>query len=339
MKNSISDSVKEFLEENRIQYTVSDDGRVMIEGDLYLSSLTSVPEGFSPTAGGDLYLRSLTSVPEGFNPTAGGDLWLDSLTSVPEGFNPTAGGDLDLRSLTSVPEGFNPTVGGTLDLSSLTSAPEGFNPTAGRDLDLSSLTSVPEGFSPTAGGAIYLNSLTSVPEGFSPTAGGAIYLGRECGIKTGGLPEKFNEKLRADLELKFNIKGFTIADGILARIIHSRGALKKVMICGQTKTSWLASDDKGNHAHGDTMREAREELAFKTGDRDVSQYRNLPLDIVKTPKEWAFVYRNITGACGQGTKMFMARQKLKKSYTLSEIIAATNGAYGHESFVRCVKGD
>jgi hypothetical protein len=65
--------------------------------------------------GGDLDLSSLTSIPEGFNPTVGGDLYLSSLTSIPEGFNPTVGGDLDLRSLTSIPEGFNPTVGGDLD--------------------------------------------------------------------------------------------------------------------------------------------------------------------------------------------------------------------------------
>jgi len=81
---------------------------------LYLSSLTSIPEGFNPTVGGDLYLSSLTSIPEGFNPTVGGYLYLSSLTSIPEGFNPTVGGDLDLSSLTSIPEGFNPTVGGDL---------------------------------------------------------------------------------------------------------------------------------------------------------------------------------------------------------------------------------
>ena len=68
---------------------------------------------------GSLYLSSLTSIPEGFNPTCGGSLDLGSLTSIPEGFNPTCGGYLDLRSLTSIPEGFNPTCGGSLYLGSL----------------------------------------------------------------------------------------------------------------------------------------------------------------------------------------------------------------------------
>ena len=113
-------------------------GKEHVGGDLYLRSVTSIPEGFNPTVGGDLYLRSVTSIPEGFNPTVGGGLDLSSVTSIPEGFNPTVGGDLDLRSVTSIPEGFNPTVGGGLYLSSVTSIPEGFNPTVGGGLDLSS---------------------------------------------------------------------------------------------------------------------------------------------------------------------------------------------------------
>ena len=52
----------------------------------------------------------------------GGSLYLSGLTSIPEGFNPTVGGSLDLSGLTSIPEGFNPTVGGSLDLSGLTAS-------------------------------------------------------------------------------------------------------------------------------------------------------------------------------------------------------------------------
>ena len=96
-------------------------GEVKIDRSLYLSGLTSIPEGFNPTVGGSLDLRGLTSIPEGFNPTVGGDLYLDGLTSIPDGFNPTVGGYLDLDGLTSIPEGFNPTVGGYLDLRGLTS--------------------------------------------------------------------------------------------------------------------------------------------------------------------------------------------------------------------------
>jgi hypothetical protein len=171
-------------------------GKEECRGSLYLSSLTSIPEGFNPTVGGELYLSSLTSIPEGFNPTVGGSLDLSSLTSIPEGFNPTVGGELYLSSLTSIPEGFNPTVGGELYLSSLTSIPEGFNPTVGGSLYLSSLTSIPEGFNPTVGGSLYLRSLTSIPEGFNPTVGGSLDLRSLTSI-----PEGFNPTVGGSLDL------------------------------------------------------------------------------------------------------------------------------------------
>src|ERR1017187_3771839 len=91
MKNEITEFCK--------MYNLTEDqffGKEKFGGDLYLSSLTSIPKGFNPTVGGYLYLRSLTSIPKGFNPTVGGYLDLSSLTSIPKGFNPTVGGYLDL---------------------------------------------------------------------------------------------------------------------------------------------------------------------------------------------------------------------------------------------------
>ena len=139
--------------------------------------------------------------------------------------------------------------------------------------------------------------------------------------------------------MRFNAKGFTIADGILARILQARGNVKKIMICGKNETSWLASDDKGNHAHAETMKEALEELAFKTGERDIESYRNMPVETVKSPQEWAFIYRMVTGACKSGTKHFMSgKGELKPSYTLAEIIQETRGAFGHEKFLEVLGG-
>jgi len=138
------------------------------KGDLYLGSLTTVPEGFAPQAGGNLNLRSLVAAPEGFAPQAGGDLYLGSLTTVPEGFAPKAGGYLNLGSLTAVHKGFAPQAGGGLNLSSLTTVPEGFAPQAGGSLNLSSLVAAPEGFAPKAGGSLDLRSLVAAPEGFAP---------------------------------------------------------------------------------------------------------------------------------------------------------------------------
>jgi len=122
MKKEIKDFCKKHnISENQFY------GKENIKGNLYLPSVTTLPDGFNPTVGGDLDLGSVTSLPEGFNPTVGGDLDLRSVTNLPDGFNPTVGGNLDLRSVTTLPDGFNPTVGGYLYLGSVTNLPDGFN--------------------------------------------------------------------------------------------------------------------------------------------------------------------------------------------------------------------
>ena len=60
------------------------------KGWLYLSSLTTIPDGFKlpDSIGGSLDLRSLTTIPDGFKlpDSIGGSLYLSSLTTIPDGF-------------------------------------------------------------------------------------------------------------------------------------------------------------------------------------------------------------------------------------------------------------
>jgi hypothetical protein len=63
----------------------------------------------------------------------------------------------------------------------------------------------------------------------------------------------------------------------------------------------------------------------------------MPMLTKKTPTEWAYIYREITGACRYGTDVFMSGKKLKKTYTLEQIIEETKEQYGHDKFVECVK--
>jgi len=129
------------------------------------------------------------------------------------------------------------------------------------------------------------------------------------------------------------------SDGIFSRVISTRGNVKKVKT-DSDEVLYVASDDKGNHAHAPTMREALQELAFKTDERDIEQYRNMPLDTKKTPTEWGIAYRMVTGACQSGTKMFMqSKGKLKKHYTLAEILEQTRGAFGHDVFSKVTRGE
>ena len=94
---------------------------------------------------------------------------------------------------------------------------------------------------------------------------------------------------------------------------------------------YIASNSK-NNAHGRTMKEAIEELHFKEASRDIQKYRNMPISTKKTPKEWAHIYRTITGACKLGTEMFMEEKKLKKNYSLKEILEETKNSYGGKRF-------
>jgi hypothetical protein len=312
MKNNIQKFCKEIgITENQF-YGINP----TVSGSLHLHNLTSVPEGFNPTVGGSLHLHNLTSVPEGFNPTVGGSLHLHNLTSVPEGFNPVVGGSLDLCSLTSVPKGFNPTVGGSLHLHNLTSVPEGFNPVVGGSLDLCSLTSIPEGFNPTVGGSLDLYSLTSVPKGFNKRD----YEGKNI------------------TKIEWQDGKYIKVDGIFCEVIKRRGNVYIVKTINNINRFYIVTDGY-NYSHGKSIKEAREDLLYKVGNRDKSVYNNLTLDSILSFKESIECYRIITGACLFGVKEFVDNKSIskRKKYKISEIIKLTQGYYGNNEFSKYFK--
>ena len=89
MTEEINKQIK-LLKKYGVNDYVIENGRIVINGSLWLNSLTTAPENFleGATINGSLYLRSLTTVPENFlnGATINGWLWLDSLTIVPENF-------------------------------------------------------------------------------------------------------------------------------------------------------------------------------------------------------------------------------------------------------------
>ena len=294
------------------KYGITDDqftGKEKINCDLYLRSLTSIPEGFNPTVGGVLYLSSLTSIPEGFNPTVGGDLDLDSLTSIPEGFNPTVGGSLYLRSLTSIPEGFNPTVGGSLYLNSLTSIPEGFNPTVGGSLYLRSLTSIPEGFNPTVGGWLDLNN-------------GSKYIGAT---------------VYTNLFWQKNGRRYAKIDGLFCQILSEKTQTLQGKEYKLFSAKRIAKDEtffivkyEGFYSHGNDIHKAVSDLQFKINAEKIKKEPILP-DTTITVNH----YRIITGACELGCKQWMEQNNITAdSITAKELlpILEKTNAYGLQKF-------
>jgi hypothetical protein len=316
-----------------------------IEGSLYLGSLTSIPDTFNPTVGGNLYLGSLTSIPDTFNPTVGGGLDLCSLTSIPDGFNPTVGGYLNLGSLTSIPDTFNPTVGGNLDLRSLTSIPDTFNPTVGGYLNLGSLTSIPDTFNPTVGGGLYLELLTSIPDTFNPTVGGYLDLESLTSI-----PDTFNPTVGGSLWLSKGLScdhtklsenylfswqdgKYISVDGIFTEVVKKKGNVYHVKKLNNDKIFYLITDGE-KWSHGDTLKEAKEDLVYKVTNKTKDDYKDLNKSSVLTFEESVVCYRVITGACSFGVKDFVKNKlgKVEKSYSIETIIEKTIGCYGNENF-------
>jgi hypothetical protein len=309
-------------------------GKEMINGSLWLHSLTEIPEGFNPTVSDSLNLNSVTEIPKGFNPTVGGYLYLSSLTEIPEGFNPIVERDLYLRLLKTIPEGFNPTVGGGLFLQSVTKIPKGFNPTVGRSLRLNSLKQIPKGFNPTVGGSLDLESVKEIPQGFNPTVGWIINLSSVTQI-----PQGFN---RSDYENKrislLQWDKYILCDDRFSEVISKKGNVWKLKNIGKDKIYYLVTDGNGKYAHGDSIKEAKGDLIYKISNRDVSQYQNIDLDEKYSFVECISMYRSITGSCSTGVKNFIETNGIKKqSYSVNDIIGITKNNYGNESFNKFFK--
>ena len=123
-------------------------------------------------------------------------------------------------------------------------------------------------------------------------------------------------------------------DGILSVVDSHHGNVWSVHKLGSNKRTYIVTDGENHYAHGDTLEEARRDLLYKICDRDKSEYEGLTLDSELPYNEAVECYRVITGACAAGTRNFCENilPTRKESYTIREIIALTEGQYGHETF-------
>ena len=294
-----------------------------IKCSINLPDVKKIPKGFNPTVHGGLYLNNVRKTPKGFNPIVGLRLHLRGATKIPKGFNPTVGGHLDLNGMTHISDGFNPIVGGHLNLDSVTKIPKGFNPTVGGGLHLDSVTKVPKGFNPTVGSGLHLDSVTKVPKGFNPTVGGYVYskltipytkLGNNPIIWEGGKYIK--------------------VDGLFTEVVYKRGNVYQVKKIGNPKEFYLVTDGT-KWAHGDTLKQAYQDLVYKVTNRSKKDFEHLTLDSVLTFEDSVACYRTITGACSFGTRDFVQSNGIEeKDRTVLEIIELTRGSYGNDLFVQ-----
>ena len=195
----------------------------------------------------------------------------------------------------------------------------------------------------TVGGTLYCRGAgTSASFPKLPTVGGTLYCsGADTSASFPQLKktEVGSATAQTSVERAFRRKGFLFTDGILARLEKARELkdgtrVHRVVVVGKTQTSYCIEVD-GTYSHGETMKEARESLLYKIGERDKSKYEGWELDRKITKREAIESYRVITGACESGVRHFVETQgKLKRRYTVREVIEITRGQYGNEEYAK-----
>ncbi|SEA59665.1 hypothetical protein SAMN05192529_13153, partial [Arachidicoccus rhizosphaerae] len=180
-------------------------------------------------------------------------------------------------------------------------------------------------------------SLTSIPEGFNPTVGGSLDLRPNC-IKPEGWKKSEHENMPVNIPEPFIKWGkgkgdYIYCDGRFSEVISKKGNIWELKDLGKNNRYYLVSDGKGKYAHGETIKEAREDLVFKISNRDKSEYKGLDVD-KKFPYEKCIeMYRVITGACSAGTKNFIVSRKIQpQAFTIRCMVKLTKGEYGANAF-------
>ena len=122
-------------------------------------------------------------------------------------------------------------------------------------------------------------------------------------------------------------------DDVFSYVISNKSGVKKVKT-ENGNILFVVSDDKGNSAHGKTIKQAREDLVYKA----VAKFDG-KLPKKATGTEWVGIYRAVTGACGAGVKNFVENtgKSLENTYTAEEIATLIKGQYGAEKFSEKLK--
>jgi hypothetical protein len=150
-----------------------------------------------------------------------------------------------------------------------------------------------------------------------------------------------NKKAKKTLFFALKKEGFLFLDGILSFWKGSRESnglkIHKVVIVGKVSVSYCLEIGEV-FSHGETIKEAKESLIYKVGDRDKSDYKDWTIDKKITKKQAIESYRVITGACESGVRNFVEQSgKTKQNYTVKDIVDITKGQYGNKEYMSFFK--
>jgi len=127
-------------------------------------------------------------------------------------------------------------------------------------------------------------------------------------------------------------RGFIYADGILKKIKKKRKQ-GEIEVFECENNSFVAKKGE-SFSHGETLKQAIEDLRYKISDRDLSDFeswKNNPDKEIKLD-DAIQAYRVITGACEMGVKDFVSRINVPEKLTPNEVIKLTKGYYGNDVF-------
>jgi hypothetical protein len=187
----------------------------------------------------------------------------------------------------------------------------------------------------SCGGYIYASANAKLSLPALTSCGGSIDASENAKLSLPAEVKKNDDKAvalcQALLLVSFHAAGYSFADGILARIVSQRGPVTRVIVCGKTEVSYLVTNGDA-YSHGKTLKEARDGLLYKIGNRDTTPYKSWTLDKTVTKGEAIKAYRVITGACEAGVRGWMEQHKTPEKITVKGIIEITRGAYGSDEF-------
>ena len=296
----------DYLKEHNIDYR-EENGNIMVGGSIDLShtKVKTLPDNLV-VCGLDLSNTSIETLPD--NLVVGG--WLDlsntNIETLPD--NLVVNGSLYLSNtnIKTLPD--NLVVGGLyLSNTNIKTLPD--NLVVGGWLDLSN------------------TSIETLPDNL--VVAGHIFENRIISEKEARKKEN-QDKHFVESKLSWRNGKYRVFDGIFCEVLEQRKNVFKVKI--NNKTSYVVTDGI-NYSHGETIKEAKEDLIYKLSNRDTSAYEDWTLDTKITKKEAIESYRVITGACEFGTKNFVeSLEKTPKKLTPAVVIKLTKGRYGHEKY-------
>ena len=163
---------------------------------------------------------------------------------------------------------------------------------------------------------------------------GKLYYGGYLDLRGTQITDTSNINTNAPTHYEWRNRKYIKADDIFSVVISHRGNVYRVRQIGKEEITYLVTDG-AKWAHGKTLKDAKNDLIYKSSNRDKSKYEDYTLETELSFSEAIEMYRVITGACSFGTKGFVEGRlkERKKKYTISEVIELTKGEYGNGELV------